>query len=717
MESQNSNQNYSRTPIVSINGNNIDPEGQRPVLQALGLESEDASHSDYILVQSVEPLSNEQEDELESLGVDIQEYVSHNTYLCGFKGTDLESIRQLPFVSWANVYLDIFVIQDSLKTQGGTRELASFPAVPKDRISKTVDVVLHKDVDTGSSRVLLEIAAAAHADPETLDVGSSKVRFKVQNQYLDDLAHLDAVKVIQPVYPARLFNNRAAQVLGAPVQVNGTQYEGEGQVVAVADTGFDKGSTIDTHPAFSNRVKELYALGRPGRSDDPDGHGTHVCGSVLGDGFSASMGGNIRGTAPKATLVLQSLLDRSNGLSGIPHDFEDLFSPPYEKNGARIHTNSWGSSDPERRQIPYTKSSEEIDNFVWDHQDMVILFAAGNDGIDADRNGVIDPRQIGSEAAAKNCITVGASENNRPEIPITYGQRWPSGPIGKDLMADKPDGLAAFSSRGPTLESRIKPDVVAPGTAVLSTRSRRVVNADAHFGTSQDPEWWFLAGTSMATPLVAGCVAVLRETLVKSGVQTPSAALLKAMLINGAVAIPGQYVPSETGPSPNSNSGFGRVNLSNSVISPNQAGCGYREGGALAQGASEELLIDIPNQRDFMEAQEKSTSTAAFNGPVLKVTLVWTDPPGNMLQNDLDLIVISSDQTEKHGNMGDKAGFDRCNNVEQVEWMNIPDGKVKIIVRAYHIFKKTCPQPYALVWSINQSPKSTITSYHKKTEL
>ncbi|OGE47392.1 hypothetical protein PENARI_c046G01059 [Penicillium arizonense] len=691
--------------IISINGNHLDPEGQRPVLQALDLESEDAAKSDYILVQSVEHLSNEQEDELESLGVDIQQYASKNTYLCGFKGTDLESIRRLPYVSWVNVYLDMFVIQSSLKAPAGTMELSPFPAVPKDRISQTVDVLLHKDVDARSSSVLSEIAAAAHADPETLDAGSSKIRFNVQNQYLEGLAAIDGVKVIQPVYPARLFNNRATQILGAPVQVNGTQYEGEGQVVAVADTGFDKGSTADTHTAFSNRVKQLYALGRPGKSDDPDGHGTHVCGSVLGDGFSAAMGGKIRGTAPKASLVVQSLLDRNNNLGGIPTDFGQLFSPPYQKNGARIHTNSWGSSAPGRRQLPYTPASGEIDKFVWDHQDMVIIFAAGNDGIDADRNGIVDPRQIGAEAAAKNCITVGASENNRPEIPIEYGRRWPSGPISKDLMADHPEGLAAFSSRGPTLESRIKPDVVAPGTAILSTRSRNLVNADASFGTSQDPEWWFLAGTSMATPLVAGCIAVLRETLIKSGAQEPSAALLKALLINGAVELSGQYVPSESGPSPNSNSGFGRVNLSNSVILPNQADCGYREGGPLAQGASEEILVDIPSKGDLLRVQGRSASTTASSGVVLKVSLVWTDPPGETLQNDLDLIVVSSDGTEKHGNMGDKPNFDRSNNVEQVLWTNIPHGNVKIIVRAYHIFNRMSAQPYALVWSINRPSK------------
>lgn len=347
----------------------------------------------------------------------IQEYVSKNTYLCGFKGTDLQRIRNLPYLSWVNVYLDLFVVQSNLKIPAGVMEV--FPTVPKDRTTQTVDVLLHKDVEASSPQVLSAVAAAGHADPETLGAGPKKVRLNVESQYLDALAAIDQVRRIQPVYPARLFNSRAMKILGAPIQANGTQYDGEGQVVAVADTGFDTGSTTDTHAAFKGRVRQLYALGRPRKSDDPDGHGTHVCGSVLGDGYSAKMGGQIRGAAPKANLVVQSLLDPSNGLGGVPMDFDRLFSPPYRNDGARIHTNSWGSSSPDMRQLPYNASSEGIDNFVWEHQDIVILFAGGNDGIDADRNGIIDLRQIGAEAAAKNCITVGASENYRPEVSVT----------------------------------------------------------------------------------------------------------------------------------------------------------------------------------------------------------------------------------------------------------------------------------------------------------
>jgi hypothetical protein len=198
----------------------------------------------------------------------------------------------------------------------------------------------------------------------------------------------------------------------------------------------------------------------------------------------------------------------------------------------------------------------------------------------------------------------------------------------------------------------------------------------------------------MATPLVAGCAAVLREALTRNETQNPTAALIKALLINGAIELPGQYVPSEAGPSPNSNSGYGRVNLPNSAILPTQTDGEFREGGTLAQGGEEETVVYIPGSRN---PQASSASSHVF-----KVTLVWTDPPGPCLQNDLDLIVKGPDGIEKHANMGDRRDFDRSNNVEHVVWTNLPPGEVKIIVRAYHIFKQAFAQPYALCWSINR---------------
>jgi serine protease AprX len=691
--------------LITINGVLLDPIAQSQALKATGLESVDASQSDYILVQTSAPLSPSQQDELAKMGVVIHEYVSENTYLCGYKGTDLTQIRALPFVTWANVYLRQFKVAPNLRPAAAAPPSHILPtsvAASFSRTPRTVDIVFHEDVDPNSDAVKSAIAAAARVDKDGLTMGRHKVRLTVQEQYLDDLAALDAVRVVQEVPKVKLRNNVARPILNAQVVVSGTTYEGAGEAIAVADTGFDAGSPASPHPAFTGRVARLYDLGRPGKADDPDGHGTHVCGSVAGDGTSASMGGAIQGTAPQATLVVQSLIDSSGDLGGIPSDLTDLFEPPYRDDHARVHTNSWGAVTP---GLPYDPSAREIDDFIWNHPDLVICFAAGNDGTDRNSDGVVDPAQIGSESAAKNCITVGACESARPNIELTYGSirpfDFPKLPIRNDPMANHSEGMAAFSSRGPTQEGRFKPDVVAPGTSILSTHSRNAPAAPTLFGSSSDADYFFESGTSMATPLVAGCTAVLRETLIKNGVPTPSAALVKTLLINGAVELVGQYSPSEAGPSPNNNSGFGRVNLAGSVIIPGpNPDAGFGEGGPLKQGDEDTITVEIPRQPHGERSLARPAGVGTMGlGATFKITLVWSDPAGDTLQNDLDLIVIAADGSERHGNMGASRNFDRVNNVEQVLWTNMPPGNAKIVIRAFRITR--FPQPYAYAWRIS----------------
>jgi hypothetical protein len=186
----------------------------------------------------------------------------------------------------------------------------------------------------------------------------------------------------------------------------------------------------------------------------------------------------------------------------------------------------------------------------------------------------------------------------------------------------------------------------------------------------------------MATPLVAGCAAVVREFVIKEkGITKPSAALIKAMLINGAHNVSGQYVPSEAGTIPNINEGFGRVDVA-AVIGP--------------FGANQQLLLKDENTA-LDTGEEESTSVNVQAGALqLKATLVWTYPAGAGLQNDLDLIVRDSNGNERHGNQSaTSSAFDRTNNVEQVSWDGIPVGNVDIIVRAFRAAQ--FPQSYALV--------------------
>jgi serine protease AprX len=669
--------------MITINGISVDPAAPEHALAALSLNNSTAKNSDYVLVQTKQPLDKAQRSALAKAGATIIESVPGDTYVCYFPKTDLTKVRALPFVEWADLYPKIVKIAPSLRNmepqRGGIAAAAVALSAPGqlDDSRKTVDVVLHANVNT--EKAAAKIAGAAHIPVSEVRVGSGKVRLVVKVRRLADLAALDEVRHIEEVLPRKLSNNIARQLLRVPAGNPLPGNEGDGEVVAVADTGFDKGSTTDVHPAFKARVKKLYALGRPGHKDDPDGHGTHVAGSVLGDGVSRT-DGPVRGTAPKAKLVLQSVLDAQGGLGGLPDDLNDLFNTPYTSDNARIHTNSWGSTG---NFGVYDQQAREVDQFVHEHRDMLICFAAGNEGVDANANGQIDPDSVTPPGTAKNCLTVGACENDRPAKTLTYGQGWPSdfpaAPIKNDKVANNPEGMVAFSSRGPIHDGRIKPDVVAPGTYILSTRSRATKSNG--WELSDDPLFMFEGGTSMATPLVAGCVANVRAFLrVSGGIRKPGAALLKALIINGAHDLGGQYVPSEAGAVPNSNQGFGRVDLQ-AVIGPYAAG----------------ETLTFFDEGQPLDAGEVSTQTITVpaGATLLKATLVWTDPPGEGLQSDLDLIVTAGAQVQ-NGNMpAGSADFDRINNVEQVVWPNIPAGTVTVTVSAYRV--TLGPQNFALV--------------------
>ncbi|KAH7199292.1 peptidase S8/S53 domain-containing protein [Fusarium oxysporum] len=737
--------------VITINGNSLDPDA--PTLRNFGLVHETAKDSDYILIQTNSPLTNDIKKELTDKKVVLQEKVSDDTYLCGYKREDLSQIRALPYITYANIYQPHFVIDSHLKQTPASSSPASpiLPAPAPTSHPVMVDVEFQPDV-TVTPELVKSLATAAHLDPETLTTERHKARILVQHRYLSDLAALDSVKSIHETHPIKLHNNVARELLRADDVkhvANGTRYEGEGQTVCVSDTGFDKGSRDPDQvaDAFKNgndvRVDALYALGRKatrnadgtevaGKSSDPDGHGTHVCGSVLGDGTSATMGGRIQGTAPKARLVMQSLLDTRGALGGIPDDLRELFLPPYKDHHARIHSNSWGAAPRPWFQIRYDNSAKEIDTFVATNRDMVILFAAGNDGMDVKPNdGKVDLAQVMSQAAAKNCISVGASESLRPEQNRRYSMfGFSKQPLASDNVANDAEGMAAFSSRGPTAEGRIKPDVVAPGTCILSTRSSAAgVITSQGWGVSKDDNYMFEGGTSMATPLVAGCCAVLREALEKNGTINPSAALIKALLINGAVELAGQYNPTEAGKSPNYASGWGRVDVANSVVFP---GCptGAADGTKVTADGNAGFRDEIPGKgldtfeefKFIIPIMARTASTTPSR--TLKVTLVWTDLPGEKLQNDLDLIVVAPDRaTERHGNQGARSftyketqerngegkavptvahgnePYDRKNNVEQVVWEGVPVGKVTVIVRGHNVTSMD-RQTFALAWKV-----------------
>ena len=381
------------------------------------------------------PLTEEQKAELAGLGVRSRSTYPDDTYLAGTCPTDLGPIRALPFVTWAGVYLKGFKIPPI------AQPAAADPATAVVPDSAAARPVASRDGRRRAARggrpepVKAAIAAAARVDPTA--------RRRAAARYgCGRTGPVGQAGRAGRGPPHRAGTRAAAVQQRGPagsstrdVVVNGTTYQGDGEIVAVADTGFDRGSTSNVAPGVHRPGDE--ALSRsaapPDKSDDPHGHGTHVAGSVLGDGNSATMGGAIQGTAPGATLSCSRRSTPAAAWAASRPTCTTCSSRPTTTTAPGCTRTPGARPTP---GLPYDASAREIDDFVWNHPDLVICFAAGNDGTDANANGVVDAGSIGSQSAAKNCITVGASESLRPNFKtqlrhLLAARDFPAAPISR----------------------------------------------------------------------------------------------------------------------------------------------------------------------------------------------------------------------------------------------------------------------------------------------
>lgn len=534
-----------------------------------------------------------------------------------------------------------------------------------------------------------EVAELLRRDPRVTNLvqGKRRLRFDCpeDSPLVGELAVHPAISAVQLYQPPELGNSFVRAGLG----VSGASplpWNGAGIVVALADSGVD-----ESHPDLVGQFEAVIRRVPVADPRDPAGHGTHVCGTIAGNG-SAS-GGAIQGVAPGARLLVQGILDDQAKFTGLPIDLGDLFQEAYDR-GARIHSNSWGAL----AGGIYTLDAYEVDEFVYEHPDCLLIFAAGNRG----RQTAEDPNHIelcsvDSPAGAKNALTVGACCSPRPDGPFE-NKTWkdyPRGPALPPLAAEPVSGsldvLAAFSGRGPTDDNRIKPDLVAPGTVVLSARSAasEPKNPSPGFGG----RYAFLSGTSMAAPAVAGAAALVAQFYRDERAHTPSAALLKATLVNGARWI---AVATAVDPAigvPNHHQGFGRLDLATALPVPgNASGLGL-------------VFVDVA--RDSAQALTKSISSRSAwkhglevqAGLPLSITLAWTDRPDHGLQQSLDLVVLSPSGQKIQGNQGlvRPAGqkADHFNNLQRVQVPEPEPGVWSINVLAFNTLHE--PQGFSLV--------------------
>lgn len=670
------------------------------------------------LVQFVGPIKEEWLKEIKKIGGEPRSALEGFTYIVRADTASLARITALPYVRWVGHLPHADRIDPVALARAGRKPVDESATLPRTKVMTdfyTVEFFAAKDLKAALPAIKQLGFEVAQQDAQaTLVVIKDSKGGVAAPKRLQNLSAIHGVRFIRDRVFKRTSNDVAARIMGTRAALSTTDLDlsGEGEVIGICDTGIDTADLSTIHPDFAGRIKKIMSYpitkdfaslvknpgGDDGAADLDSGHGTHVSGSVLSNGLaSLEIAGNttpVRGLAYKAKLVFQAVeqeLQWKNPayfqtygrylLAGIPLDLNNLFSDAYEQ-GARVHSNSWGGGNPGE----YDSQCEQLDRFVWEHKDFCVLVAAGNDGTDRDGDGKINPMSVTSPGTAKNCITVGACENERLAFNAnSYGAWWPSdypvAPYRSDPMANNPDQVVAFSSRGPTRDGRIKPDVVAPGTFILSTRSTMIApNNRAWAAYPPSKHYFYMGGTSMATPLTAGAVALMREFLrKKKAIQKPSAALLKATLIAGSDRLAGY---GEPGAMLDNDQGYGRVDL-DSILA--------------LQLPVEAAFVEISPGLDTGNVHTAQIDIQSRDVP-LRVVLAYSDYPGAALVNNLNLILIAPDGRRYTGNQGAGAALttDVKNNVEVAHVPNPAPGSWTLQVVGSNI--PHGPQDFALVY-------------------
>ncbi|HVT36521.1 MAG TPA: S8 family serine peptidase [Nevskiaceae bacterium] len=337
--------------------------------------------------------------------------------------------------------------------------------------------------------------------------------------------------------PLRWFNHESAEYTGVLKAHGDFNITGKGVGIAIVDSGIDQ-----LQGDFSNVAINVKIVG-PGNltdgtpapqgytyldmtglnSDTSSGHGTHVAGSAAGQGTMSN--GYLAGMAPGATLIGVSTGEAIAVLFSL-EAYDYLLQPSVRQTyNLRVINNSYGDSAavgfvPNDPTNIATKTAHDLG--VWS------LFAAGNDGAVTDDGSKSDMTSYAASPCVMSVAAGSAAQNITDVNPNDYSpafvgtfdpSTFPTPPL-------PPQGtLTDFSSRGKAGDVYDHPDIVAPGYFIASAYNNTngtiyYIGADATpYVDSSNPDWspaWAasyfrISGTSQATPMIAGILALLLE--------------------------------------------------------------------------------------------------------------------------------------------------------------------------------------------------------------
>lgn len=668
---------------LKLNAAEFDPVFEKMLLPDL-LENNKNS-GEYGLVQFFND-DTQAANRLESFGAKIVGYLPHDTFIVQWNSSSKHKLSESNEFRYVGNYQNSFKISPALWSKVSSSEKRSSD-------SMTVELVGFKGVSIDDLQKLLQKYSPGSEISQSKTIDETAFIRLTLNQQLKEtilnLARSGQVMWIDNYLPLKTHNidsvgpiqSDSTEITGATIWSKGIV--GTGQIVAVADSGLDRNQDFfsqyntgsgavskrytDAVSTTGSNLGELHPENKvigyfvqPGATAYDDNeecvegeggssfHGTHVAGTVAGDsGTPASATSanydNGDGMAPHAQILFQDIGNSETGcLSGTGgyHMFVQA-----AKAGAGISSNSYGSLAEDPASDGYKFNDYEVDKASYDIEDMLIVFAAGNDG----------NAGLGHPAHAKNVLAVGA---------LGHGNS---------------TSTAVFSGRGPSYDGRVKPDIMAPGSGIVSAAG----NTDNSVPPAQSSNALSSkSGTSMATPTVSGGAALMRQYFMDgfypdgiknaSNALKPSGAMLKTVLLNGTKLR--TRVPSI-------DQGWGRIFLDNNLYFP---------------GDSRDLRVwDLPNSNGLSTGEEMVFKVQVPAGEPFRATLSWFDPPaslgnGEALINDLDLEVRFNGQTYKGNNWSfgesiEGGDADDIDTVEQIHIANPGAGTYELVVKGTQV--------------------------------
>lgn len=638
------------------------------------------------VVQFIGPIKDEWLDALRATGAFVVSYAANNAYVVRagpVANAALNALASQPFVLSLTTYLPAFKLRPELRP----------PFIQDSAPYKVIVQVIHDGEGEAFAASLGARSIAVLAEPNAV-LGYLNVELMLDGANVLELARDSRVFAIEPRLEAQKLDERQGQIMagnlnGAGTQPNGANYfawlASKGFpgvnpfpfVVDVTDDGVDRGSLTDVNVEYkvdglsggASRLSYVNNYSGDALGDSQAGHGninaSIICGynSATGSAAEDTLGYNYGlGIAPWAKVGDSKVFN--NAGSGVFNQPTNVRMANAYNGGARISSNSWGYTSG----TTYNSDSQAHDVAVRDalsgtsgNQELTIVFAAGNSGPGAST--------VHPPGTAKNIITVGASENWR----MTGTDGCAVANSGADSAMD----IINFSSRGPTSDSRKKPEICAPGTHIEGAASR----ATGYNGSGVCNQYWptgqtlyaWSSGTSHSTPGIAGACALLRQWFANNALGTPSPALIKAWLISSSTYMTGVSANDTLW---SNNQGMGRVNL-----------------GTAFDGTSrvtvDQTQVLGATGTTYTVAGNISSSALPF-----RVSLAWTDAPGattgNAYVNNLDL-EVTVNGTLYRGNVFSGASSiaggtaDVRNNLESVFLPAGTSGSFSVTVRGTNI--------------------------------